>query len=124
LGLRVTSSYEIRIKGKVGEPVLETFGELHASIKPAETVLRGPVADQAALHGLLDRIQALAATIPRHGPERCPPQRGATALIPSICSTFVHREKLVRGRRACHACAWQCWVPFVPILRYPLPRIG
>jgi hypothetical protein len=59
LGLRVTSSYEIRIKGKVGEPVLETFGELHASIKPAETVLRGPVADQAALHGLLDRIQAL-----------------------------------------------------------------
>lgn len=51
--------YEIRIKGKVGEPVLESFGELDASIKPAETVLRGEIADQAALHGLLDRIQSL-----------------------------------------------------------------
>jgi hypothetical protein len=59
VGQRVTASYEIRIKGKVGQPVLETFGDLDASIKPAETVLRGPVADQAALHGLLDRIQAL-----------------------------------------------------------------
>lgn len=59
MGQRVTASYEIRIKGKVGQPVLETFGDLDASIKPAETVLRGPVADQAALHGLLDRIQAL-----------------------------------------------------------------
>lgn len=58
LGVKAVS-YEIRIKGKVGEPVLETFGDLDASIKPAETVLRGPITDQAALHGLLDRIQAL-----------------------------------------------------------------
>ena len=51
--------YEIRIKGKVGDPVLASFSELDASIKPAETVLRGELADQAALHGLLDRIQSL-----------------------------------------------------------------
>jgi hypothetical protein len=49
-------SYEIRIKGKVGEPVLSSLGELDSSIKPAETVLRGPLEDQAALHGLLERI--------------------------------------------------------------------
>ena len=53
------ASYEIRIKGKVGDPVLASFSELDASIKPAETVLRGELADQAALHGLLDRIQSL-----------------------------------------------------------------
>jgi hypothetical protein len=55
----VQESYEIRIQGKVGDPVLESFGELDCWIKPAETVLRGQIADQAALHGLLDRIQSL-----------------------------------------------------------------
>ncbi|MBX5468343.1 MAG: hypothetical protein IRZ21_00405 [Thermoleophilaceae bacterium] len=53
------ASYEIRIRGKVGEPVLAAFGDLHASVRPAETVLRGWIADQAALHGLLDRILSL-----------------------------------------------------------------
>ncbi len=54
-----SASYEIRIRGKVGDPLLTSFGDLNASIKPAETVLRGVIVDQAALHGLLDRIQAL-----------------------------------------------------------------
>ena len=53
------ASYEIRIKGRLGDPLLASFADLDASIKPAETVLRGEVEDQAALHGLLDRIQAL-----------------------------------------------------------------
>jgi hypothetical protein len=53
------ASYEIRIKGRVGEPVLATLGNLNASVRPAETVLRGVIKDQAALHGLLDRIQSL-----------------------------------------------------------------
>jgi hypothetical protein len=53
------ASYEIRIKGMVGDPLLESLGDLDASIKPAETVLRGVVTDQAELHGLLDRIQSL-----------------------------------------------------------------
>jgi hypothetical protein len=53
------ASYEIRIKGKVGDPLIASFGGLDASIKPAETVLRGVIQDQAALHGLLDRIQSL-----------------------------------------------------------------
>jgi len=53
------ASYEIRIKGRVGDPVLATFTTLNASVRPAETVLRGVVPDQAALRGLLDRIQSL-----------------------------------------------------------------
>jgi len=53
------ASYEIRLKGRVGDPVLSTLGDLNASVRPAETVLRGAVKDQAALHGLLDRIQSL-----------------------------------------------------------------
>ena len=52
-------SYEIRVKGVVGDPVLGALGDLDASVRPAETVLRGVITDQAELHGLLDRIQAL-----------------------------------------------------------------
>lgn len=43
----------------VGDSVLESLGDLDASVRPAQTVLRGVITDQAELHGLLDRIQAL-----------------------------------------------------------------
>lgn len=52
-------SYEIRIKGVVGDSMLESLGDLDASVRPAQTVLRGVITDQAELHGLLDRIQSL-----------------------------------------------------------------
>jgi hypothetical protein len=32
---------------------------MESAIRPADTVLRGPIADQAQLHGLLERIQLL-----------------------------------------------------------------
>ncbi len=51
--------YEIHIKGRVSEQLLSVFEGMEASEQSVETVLRGPVADQAALYGLLDRIQAL-----------------------------------------------------------------
>lgn len=59
--VRVVSSagYEIHIKGRVSEQLLTAFEGMDASVQSVETVLRGPVRDQAALHGLLDRIQAL-----------------------------------------------------------------
>jgi hypothetical protein len=55
----ITTGYEIHIKGRVSEQVLGAFAGMDATVQPSETVLRGPVCDQAALHGLLDRIQAL-----------------------------------------------------------------
>jgi hypothetical protein len=51
--------YEIRVKGTIGEPLMESFEGLDARVKPAETILRGEITDQPALHGILDRIQAL-----------------------------------------------------------------
>jgi hypothetical protein len=53
------SRYEIRIRGRVGRAVLDTFERLEADIEPVETVLHGPVRDQAELHGLLHRLQCL-----------------------------------------------------------------
>jgi hypothetical protein len=54
-----TASYEIHIKGRVSEQLVSSFEGMDVSVQSVETVLRGPVLDQAALHGLLDRIQAL-----------------------------------------------------------------
>ncbi|HTE68144.1 MAG TPA: hypothetical protein VK942_05205 [Actinomycetes bacterium] len=52
-------SYEIRIRGRLSDAVAAAFEGLSATVEPVETVLHGPVRDQAALYGLLDRIQSL-----------------------------------------------------------------
>ena len=49
----MTPQYEIRIRGRVRPALLEDFGDLEQSVERVETVLHGPVVDQAALHGLL-----------------------------------------------------------------------
>lgn len=54
-----TAAYEIRIKGGLSEQLLAAFEGMDSTVCSAETVLRGPPLDQAALHGLLDRVQAL-----------------------------------------------------------------
>jgi hypothetical protein len=51
--------YEIRIKGRLSDSLLTAFEGLTATVQPVETVLHGPVQDQASLHGLVDRIQSL-----------------------------------------------------------------
>jgi cell division FtsZ-interacting protein ZapD len=55
----VSPQYEIRIRGSVRSSLLEDFEGLERSVERVETVLHGPLADQAALHGLLARIEAL-----------------------------------------------------------------
>jgi hypothetical protein len=51
--------YEIRIKGRITDTLLAELEGLDATVEPVGTVLHGPVADQAALRGLIDRIQGL-----------------------------------------------------------------
>ena len=51
--------YEFRIRGRMSRALLESFESMESAPGPVETVLHGPVRDQAELHGLLDRIQAL-----------------------------------------------------------------
>jgi hypothetical protein len=52
-------SYEIRIKGRLSDSLLAAFEGLTATVETGETVLHGRVRDQAALYGLLDRVQSL-----------------------------------------------------------------
>ena len=50
--------YEITVRGRLSETLLAAFDGLAATPAAAETVLRGEIADQAALYGVLDRIES------------------------------------------------------------------
>ena len=51
--------YQIRVRGVLGETLLTAFPELRAESEAGETVLGGTLPDQAALYGVLARIEAL-----------------------------------------------------------------
>jgi hypothetical protein len=51
--------YEIRLQGPVSQEILDDFEHFDSDDGPVETVLHGTLRDQAALHRLLDRIDAL-----------------------------------------------------------------
>jgi hypothetical protein len=55
----VNSRYEIRVKGILDQRWTAWFENLHVSSDGQETVICGPVADQAALHGLLTKVRDL-----------------------------------------------------------------
>jgi hypothetical protein len=52
-------TYEFRVHGHLGETLLSAFPDLQAQARGPDTVLRGTLRDQAALHGVLAEIQAL-----------------------------------------------------------------
>jgi hypothetical protein len=52
--------YQIRVKGHLGSQWKDWFGGLTVTLEDnGETLLTGPVADQAALHGLLRKVRDL-----------------------------------------------------------------
>ena len=52
--------YEIRIKGHLGPEWTNWFGGLTMPLEDnGDTLLTGPVVDQAALHGLLRKVRDL-----------------------------------------------------------------
>lgn len=52
--------YQIRLKGQLGREWEEWFEGLAITLEDnGETLLTGPVADQAALHGLLRKVRDL-----------------------------------------------------------------
>ena len=49
----------ITFRGEAGRAVSAAFDDLDVSTKEGLTVLRGAFPDQAALHGVIERIRAL-----------------------------------------------------------------
>ncbi len=53
-------AYQIRLKGHLGREWTDWFGGLTITLEDnGDTLLTGPVVDQAALHGLLRRVRDL-----------------------------------------------------------------
>ena len=68
------ASYQIRVRGHLGPTTRRAFPALQAETHGRDTVLRG-VADQAALHGVLARIEELGLELleVRHLPAQFTP---------------------------------------------------
>jgi len=58
-----SSYYEIRVSGVLPPEALLDFEKLTASVEPVETVLHGPLQDQAALKGLLARLETFGVEV-------------------------------------------------------------
>jgi hypothetical protein len=56
--------YQIRIKGHLGSGWTDWFGGLTLTMEDnGDTLLTGPVVDQAALHGLLRKVRDLGVPL-------------------------------------------------------------
>jgi len=58
-----SSYYEIRVSGVLPPEALLDFDRLTASVEPVETVVHGPLQDQAALNGLLARLETIGIQV-------------------------------------------------------------
>jgi hypothetical protein len=59
-GLDQPMDYQIRVKGHLGSQWTDWFGGLTVTLEDnGDTLLTGPVVDQAALHGLLRKVRDL-----------------------------------------------------------------
>jgi len=54
-----SASYEFRVRGHLGQTMRTAFPELGARFDGDDTVLIGPLPDQAAVYGVLAAIEAL-----------------------------------------------------------------
>jgi len=57
------SFYEIRVAGTVPPEALADYEDINFTEAPVETVLSGPLADQAALQGLLARLDLFGVEV-------------------------------------------------------------
>jgi hypothetical protein len=56
--------YQIRLKGHLGRQWTDWFDGLTITLEDSgDTLLTGPLADQAALHGLLKKVRDLGLTL-------------------------------------------------------------
>ena len=58
-----SKEYRIKFEGCLGPEWSDWFGQMTITTEGAVTVMKGPLADQAALHGLLARIRDLNLTL-------------------------------------------------------------
>jgi hypothetical protein len=55
--------YELVVRGELDQRFSFLFGDLQMTHNPGETILKGPVLDQAELHGFIERVEELGLEI-------------------------------------------------------------
>lgn len=55
--------FEIRVSGALPQSALDELGGVRVVTQSLETVLQGPVQDQAALIGIINRLQGLGVEL-------------------------------------------------------------
>jgi hypothetical protein len=71
--------YEIRLKGHLDDRWAEWFEDLTITLEEnGDTLLTGPVVDQAALHGLLKKVRDLGMSLV----SVCPLEHGSATMRP------------------------------------------
>jgi hypothetical protein len=87
--------YQIRLKGHLGPRWTEWFGGLTITLEDdGDTLITGPVVDQAALHGLLKKVRDLG--MPLLSVNRVEP--GPSASLPSCLGAGGTPPRPVRCR--------------------------
>jgi hypothetical protein len=80
-------NYQIRVRGRLGRTMRAAFPDLHPAAQGEDTLLAGALPDQAALYGVLARIEALGLElleVRRESPAGVtPPHPGARNAEPS-----------------------------------------
>jgi hypothetical protein len=75
--------YQIRIKGHLGRQWTDWFGGLTLTLEDnGDTLLTGPVVDQAALHGLLRQVRDLG--MPLLSVTRVEPDQASKTHAPDV----------------------------------------
>jgi predicted ester cyclase len=102
---RSPQSYEIRVRGRLGETFRAAFPGLLVRTLGHETVLSGPLADRAALHGVLAEIETLGLELvelrqsapgPQSALDAPRPRAGKTGKVTTTHDTG-HPRKLTRA---------------------------
>ena len=111
--------FEIRVAGVLPPDVLEELEHLRVVTQSTETVLQGPVTDQAALVGIINRLQGLGIEL------REVRQLGAgTPASPGTSRAVARRSSCRTTRSGSPARSGRWWRPACPGSRpprYPRP---
>jgi hypothetical protein len=69
---RRPTSYQIVVRGELSQRFSAAFDGMTVEARDGQTIITGPVVDQAHLHGLLDRVRDLGLELVSVGPTHPP----------------------------------------------------